>query len=194
VRPIIDLSLRKTITVGYRVIDRCPLHDGVAQYEAPAMTSPDRGPRVFVPPPIVFLAGWALGWGLNRRLPFAIDGAGASPAQIVVSFVVLAAGAALAAWGAATFRRAGTAIVPVQPASALVSGGPYRFTRNPMYLGLTIAYLGLAGVTNMAWPIVLLPLVLIVLATAVIEKEEGYLRATFGADYDAYCARVRRWL
>jgi protein-S-isoprenylcysteine O-methyltransferase Ste14 len=106
----------------------------------------------------------------------------------------LALGVALAAWGMATFRRAKTAIHPHHSASRLVTHGPYRFTRNPMYTGLTLAYLGGSALLDSAWPIVVLPIVLVVLFKTVISREEMYLSDAFGAEYTEYVASVRRWL
>jgi protein-S-isoprenylcysteine O-methyltransferase Ste14 len=95
--------------------------------------------------------------------------------------------------GIATFARARTAIYPNQPARALVTTGPYRFSRNPMYLGLTAAYFGLALVLNWAWPLVLLPVVLGALSALVIDREERHLASSFGTAYTEYRRHVRRW-
>ena len=114
--------------------------------------------------------------------------------QEVVGLAALASGLLLMGWGAVTFIRLRTPVVPIRPARHMVTGGPFRFTRNPMYLGLTIAYVGLAAITNQAWPIVVLPLVLIVLERFVIAREEAHLYSRFGDDYDRYRRQVRRWL
>jgi protein-S-isoprenylcysteine O-methyltransferase Ste14 len=158
------------------------------------MSVADRGPNVLVPPPFVFVAGWVAGWALSLVRPFEIDGAGPSAVQQALALVALAGGLVLMGWGLVTFRRARTPIIPVRSARLVVMSGPFRFTRNPMYLGLATAYFGLALVVNQAWPIVLLPLVLIGLTVLVIEREERHLARLFGAEYDAYRARVRRWL
>ncbi|HKI04807.1 MAG TPA: isoprenylcysteine carboxylmethyltransferase family protein, partial [Thermoanaerobaculia bacterium] len=92
------------------------------------------------------------------------------------------------------FWRARTAVMPNRPASSLVLVGPYRFSRNPMYTGLTGMYLGLAFWLNALWPLLLLPLVLLLLWKAVIQNEERYLSTAFGDSYADYCRRVRRWL
>jgi len=152
------------------------------------------GPRIFVPPPLVFVGGWVISWILSSRVTFDIDGAGASILQTVLGLILMTGGLLLMAWGFIVFFRAGTPVVPVRPASRLVTEGPFRFTRNPMYLGLTAAYVGLAIVLNFAWPIVLLPLVLIVLRALVVSREEAHLRRRFGGEYAEYCANVRRWL
>jgi len=85
-------------------------------------------------------------------------------------------------------------VIPMSPARAIVVTGPYRFTRNPMYVGLTVAYVGIALLVNMAWPLLTLPAVLIALRLFVIAREERHLRQAFPEAYAAYCARVRRWL
>ena len=94
----------------------------------------------------------------------------------------------------ATFGRAKTTPFPNRPASALVTSGPYRFTRNPMYLSLIALYIGLTLMLNSWWPLMMLPLVLVIIDRAVIAREERYLTDAFPADYPAYQRRVRRWL
>jgi protein-S-isoprenylcysteine O-methyltransferase Ste14 len=105
-----------------------------------------------------------------------------------------AGGLILMFWGMGTFVMARTAVFPNQPARALVRHGPYRFTRNPMYVGLTLLYVGTALIANLVWPFVLLPVVILVMTTMIIRREEAYLRRAFGAEYDGYCAGVRRWV
>lgn len=146
------------------------------------------------PPPFLFLIGFLGGWALDRywrALPLSRFGGSALKP---FGWAALALGIALAAWGMATFRRAKTAIHPHHSASQLVTHGPYRFTRNPMYTGLTIQYLGGSALINSGWPIILLPVVLVILIKTVIRREEIYLTDAFGADYAGYVATVRRWL
>ena len=111
-----------------------------------------------------------------------------------IGWGLLIAGVVLSVWGLVTFRRAGTAVIPHHAASELVTSGPYRFTRNPMYVGLTIAYIGGAAVINSGWPLILLPIVLVVLVRTVVSREEQYLTDAFGDQFAAYRSRVRRWL
>lgn len=149
---------------------------------------------VYVPPPLWFAAGLLAGWSANRylaALPMPQDLA--STGRIMGPLLIVA-GVMLVGWGMMTFRRAGTAIVPHKPAARIVSSGPYRFTRNPMYTGLTLVYVGVTAMLASWWPLLLLPVVLFAVVHLVISREEAYLRSAFGEDYAVYCARVRRWL
>jgi protein-S-isoprenylcysteine O-methyltransferase Ste14 len=142
-------------------------------------------PWVFV---LTYLAGVAIGragprfWG---QLPEETRTAGA---------LLFAAGVAIAVWGQVLFRKAHTTTVPGQTSSMLITSGPYRFSRNPMYVGLVLAYLGEAGMLQQVWPVTLLPFVVAYLNWIVIPVEEARLRDAFGAVYDRYVASVRRWL
>jgi protein-S-isoprenylcysteine O-methyltransferase Ste14 len=157
------------------------------------MTPANRGPRIWLPPPIVFVAAYLLAWVLNGRLEFLIDGAGAGTMQVAIGSALFVAALAAMAFSVAVFARARTAVAPIRPARQLVTWGPYGLSRNPMYVGLTAAYVGLAIMNNQAWPLVVLPLVLLGM-TAIIMREERYLRGAFGDAYGAYCQRVRRWV
>ncbi|CAN5542709.1 isoprenylcysteine carboxylmethyltransferase family protein [soil metagenome] len=149
---------------------------------------------VYVPPPLWFVAGLFAGWIADRYLlALPMPNALASSARSMGPLVMLI-GVVLLGSGLMTFRRAGTAIVPHRPAARIVSSGPYRFTRNPMYTGLALVYVGVAGILASWWPLLLLPVVLFAVFQLVIKREEAYLRSAFGEEYAAYCARVRRWL
>jgi protein-S-isoprenylcysteine O-methyltransferase Ste14 len=95
---------------------------------------------------------------------------------------------------AGLFRRLGTNVRPSQPTTLVATTGPYRWTRNPMYLGMALIYAGLAIGFDGPIAFALLPLVLIAIQTQVIAREERYLEAKFGDDYRCYKAEVRRWL
>lgn len=108
---------------------------------------------------------------------------------------IVATGIAIGLTSVYSFRRAGTTILPAgRPTTAIVERGPYRFTRNPMYLAMSCAYIGLSLLLNNLWAVLLLPIVLGVVDLFVIRREERYLAAKFGQPYREYCARVRRWL
>jgi protein-S-isoprenylcysteine O-methyltransferase Ste14 len=153
-------------------------------------------PGVRFPPPLLFAAGLLTGLALDRwvfTIPI-VGGESDRAPLTLLGWLVLVAGVAFAAWGMITFRRARTAIVPFRPARTVVASGPYRWSRNPMYVGLTALYAGLAVLLNAGWPLILLPLVLTALWFLVIRREERYLAHAFGDEYIRYQQRVRRWL
>ncbi|MBO9500173.1 isoprenylcysteine carboxylmethyltransferase family protein [Brevundimonas sp. A19_0] len=158
-------------------------------------------PNVAVPPPLIYFAFLGLGWALDRYgaqigLPAGEDMTLGLTTEVRrgVAMVLIIGGLLLDGMAAGLFRRLGTAVEPWKPSTALATDGPYRFSRNPIYVGFAITYAGLA--IAMDSPVALLMLVpcLVVIDWAVIRKEEAYLARTFGADYEAYCKRVRRWL
>lgn len=158
------------------------------------MTETSRGPGVVVPPPLFFVAGWVVAWACSHWIGFQIDGAGPNRFQAGFSAALFAGGLGLMGWALITFLRARTPVMPIRPARVLVTKGPFAVSRNPMYVGLTFAYLGLAGILNQAWPIVFLPIVLATLSVLVIDREEAHLRTLFGTTYEIYSNHVRRWL
>ena len=157
-------------------------------------------PRVRVPPPLIYLGALLLGILLDELLRMRIGlarlhGLGiATEIRMVLTIVPLALGAAIMLWAAGLFRRAGTDVKPWRTSTALVTDGPFRWTRNPMYLGMTLVYVALAlGFDSLGAILLLIP-VLLVIRSQVIGREERYLEAKFGDDYRAYKSRVRRWL
>lgn len=111
-----------------------------------------------------------------------------------VGLVIFAFGAAFAAWGWILFRHVQTTRVPGDAPTTLVTSGPYRLMRNPMYVGLSLAYVGEAAILHQIMPVVLLPLTIAYLDRVVIPIEEQRLHAAFGARYEQYKSDVRRWL
>jgi protein-S-isoprenylcysteine O-methyltransferase Ste14 len=91
-------------------------------------------------------------------------------------------------------RRAQTSLNPSEPVKALVIEGPFKVTRNPIYVGFTLIYIGIALLVNTLWPLLLLPVVQNVMRQGVIEREERYLERKFGQEYLAYKERVPRWI
>lgn len=148
---------------------------------------------VIAPPPVIFLAFLLVGWGLSKM--FADPGLPIPESwQTFVAISLVGAGLLIDLAAARIFRSVGTRPEPWKPSSALATGGLYRFSRNPMYLGFTLIYLGLAVTMDSAWALGLLVPCLIVMDRFVIQREERYLSGLFGADYAAYRQRVRRWL
>ena len=158
------------------------------------MSAAPRGAAVRLPPPLIFLGGWTAAWLLHRRLPFDIDGRGAGPTQSISGVVIGVAGALLMGWAIRTLLMPRTTILPHGVVRRIVTSGPFRFSRNPIYAGMTAIYAGAALFLNMAWPLLVLPVVLAVVTSLVIVREERYLAAAFGEAYASYCRRVRRWL
>jgi protein-S-isoprenylcysteine O-methyltransferase Ste14 len=144
---------------------------------------------VHVPPPLIFVAGFVLGRLVGQLWPLGA----ATPALEAIGAVIAGAGLALVTWAMSTFILAGTPIMPNRPATTLVTHGPYRYSRNPMYTALTLLYIGLALATATLWALVFLPVVLYVLHRAVIAREERYLTQAFGDAYREYTRSVRRW-
>ena len=155
-----------------------------------------KGPGVKFPPPIVFLVAFLMGlWLEGAMYRLRLWDAEPIPRPLIaVGLAIVLAGAVFVGWGIVTFRRHQTAIIPFRAASTLVRSGPYRFTRNPMYLGMTLAHLGASVALNAMWPIILLPMALVVLFKLVIAKEERHLWEMFGNDYVEYRRQVRRWI
>lgn len=151
-------------------------------------------PGVHFPPPFLFVAGFLLALALERWAFSFRFGAGSRPATLLTGWLLLAVSASLVLWAARAFSRAQTAIMPFKPASRIVTSGPYRFSRNPMYVGLTLMYVGLSLLMRLVWPILVLPLVLLALFALVISREERYLGDAFPVEYAEYRRHVRRWL
>jgi protein-S-isoprenylcysteine O-methyltransferase Ste14 len=148
-------------------------------------------PGVIAPPPLIYLGALAAGFVLEILLPSA-----SIPALVrwPVGVALVLGGFALARSFIAAFDRAHTAVDPRRPTTAIVTTGPYRVTRNPGYAGLTLLYAGIAVLAGALWPLATLVAALVLVDRAVIAREERYLARKFGAEYEAYRRRVRRWL
>ena len=144
------------------------------------------------PPPLLYIAGVVAGWLLDlwHALPIT---SGSSNVRTVLGCLGIAMWLALFLAAFATFRRANTTIIPNRPAHAFVAHGPYRFTRNPMYVSLVFLYVGATLLINSWWPFVFLPLVVVAIDRGVIAREEAYLADAF-PEYGEYTQRVRRWM
>lgn len=147
--------------------------------------------NVIAPPPLIFaiplIAGLVANW--LRPLPVSETG------QLLwIGIPIVTLGFFLAAAAMFNFKRAKTAIVPYSPTTSIVSSGPFRFTRNPMYVSFILIYTGLSLAANTLWPFFLLPLAVVVLRRGVIDREEKYLERKFGSSYTDYKSRVRRWI
>ena len=146
------------------------------------------------PPPLYYLIGLLIGFVMQRFSPIYL----AKPGHRVITYTLggiwVFLGLLLAGWALFSFRRAGTSPIPHVPTVALVSGGPYHLTRNPMYLAMALVCVGISLALNMLWPLLSAPVVMVILDRMVIRKEERYLETKFGDAYRQYQARVRRWI
>jgi len=146
---------------------------------------------VAIRPPVLYLGTLLFGGLIDLVFPAPLP---IFAGRLPTAGLALALGLALLALCFRRFKAAGTNVPTWMPTTALVISGPYRFSRNPIYLALTLAYLGLALGYGSWWPVVLLAPVLIVMRFGVIGREERYLEAKFGDAYRAYCESVRRWI
>ncbi|HYA21106.1 MAG TPA: isoprenylcysteine carboxylmethyltransferase family protein [Burkholderiales bacterium] len=154
------------------------------------MTERDNPGVIMLPPllyGIAFIVVLALRW--FRPLPMFDDAVALWPG---IALVILGVGIAI--WGRNALKAAGTNINPSLPTTAIVKSGPFRFSRNPLYLALTLVYLGITLAVNSWWGIVVLIPLLIIMHRGVILREERYLEAKFGESYRQYCSRVRRYI
>jgi len=154
-------------------------------------SAPD-SPGVIVFPPLLYVGTLLLGLGIHLLRPMHLA-SWALWVRIIGAVLVVASGA-LSRWASGTMRRAGTNVLPNKPTLNIVTDGPFRFSRNPLYVAGALLYLGLTLICNSAWPLVLFVPLLVVLDWGVVRREERYLEAKFGDPYRAYKARVRRWL
>ena len=148
-------------------------------------------PGVIAPPPFIYAAALAAGLLTNRRyrIPFL-------PRRVArkLGLSMVLGGLAVGFLGEREMRRAETSTNPYKPATAVVTGGPFRFTRNPLYLSMLLIYLGISALANGLAPILLLPIVQRLMRTGVIEREERYLEGKFGDEYVQYKVGTPRWI
>lgn len=144
-----------------------------------------------VPPPLIFILALFLGYFLQQRWPLT-----APPRWLALWLggALILAAAAIGLFALIEFGRAGTSIFHFRPTTTLITSGPFSWSRNPLYLSLTLGYLGAALALEWTWSIVLLIPSLISLHYGVVVLEERFLERRFGDLYAEYRKRVRRWL
>ncbi len=146
-------------------------------------------PRPIAPPPAIF----ALALGAGLGLEAALRGFGLPAALEWAGVALLVAGGLLATWSFAAFRRARTPFM-FSPAARLMTSGPFRLTRNPLYLALTLTCAGIALTVGAPWALATLAVAVVLVDRGVVAREERYLERRFGEEYRAYRAHTRRWL
>lgn len=148
--------------------------------------------NVVIPPPIA----WALAFGAGLVLDWFYRSPFVPPAipRAWVGGGVLALGFALGIWAVTAIRGAGSRVEPNKPTTAIVADGPFKYSRNPIYLGIFLGQVGLAIGFDSLWVLVMLIPLYLVIRYGVVAREETYLTRKFGAVYTGYKSRVRRWL
>jgi protein-S-isoprenylcysteine O-methyltransferase Ste14 len=148
--------------------------------------------NVIIRPPIAWALAVLAGLVLDQLLPLPF--VPATVPAVSLGAIVFALALALFAWAIMTITRAGSNVPTSRPVTTIIDSGPYRLTRNPIYLGMMLGLTGLAIAFNSLWPsLTLVPFVLVI-RYGVVAREEAYLERKFGDVYRRYRARVRRWL
>lgn len=159
---------------------------------SPHPGAPVDTPGVVAPPPLIFAGALLLALAIDLVL-FRVRTGLSETARFALFAVLIVAAGALIAAALARFRRARTPVEPWKPSTAIVINGVYAFTRNPIYLGMALAYVALALLFDSFIALLFLGPVLVIMTTGVIAREERYLNAKFGDEYRRYKASVRRW-
>lgn len=149
--------------------------------------------RPIIPPPVILVFFIGIVFGIDAFSPFDLL---LGRSGLAAALIASGAGLLLAVTGVMAFRRHQTTINPhtLDRASALVTGGIYRLTRNPMYLGMLLVLIGAIFLSRDVLALLAVPGFIVTLNRLQILPEERALRARFGAAFDAYCARTRRWI
>lgn len=152
------------------------------------MTAPDDAPSPFPWPPVLLVGGIAGGYALRALVPLTL------PVPAAVGLVPLVVAFAIDAWVFELFRRHGTNVRPDRPALALVTTGPFRWSRNPIYVGNVLFLIAFACFARSGWFFAMAGVFAILCERLAILPEEAHLRAKFGPAFDAWAARTRRWI
>ena len=155
------------------------------------MKNPIFRPATLLPPPLIYFASLTGAWQLNSVIPLQM---GFGQIGSGIGWVLVGFGLVGFAWALAAIAPHRTTVNPYKAASALVTSGPFRFSRNPIYVSDWLVYAGVMLLLQTWWPLLLAPVVWVLMHYEVIRHEEAHLQAKFGADYAAYCKSTRRWL
>ena len=146
-----------------------------------------------IPVPWVFVLTYLVGLLFQVLLPFNLISAETIIYVRILGVVLFVTGTIFATWSLVIFHKARTTTTPGESSEKIVTHGPYRFTRNPMYVSLFLAYLGEAGILAQLWPVIVFPLIFAYVNWVIIPLEEEVLKNDFKDDYVNYCSQVRRW-
>ena len=148
-------------------------------------------PKVLMPPPVFFLIHLVIGFSINYLLPLQIVADGG---RLKSGFIFMGLSLILFVWSVATFKKFRNDPNPYVEDKLVITSGPYRFTRNPIYMAMIIFVVGTGILFNNWWIVLLVVPSLIILSEKIVKKEEEYLTEKFGEEYREYRRKVRRWL
>lgn len=150
-------------------------------------------PGVHVPPPFIYAGFFFLSFFLEKIFPFNNAFLHSKPSSYI-GYILIAVAIVFIIRALTQFFKTKNTLITIKPATSLQTNGIYAFTRNPMYLGLLTLYTGIAFLKGNWWTLALIPIVMLIIQTFVIKKEEAYLERAFGNNYMLYKAKVRRWI
>jgi|ETNmetMinimDraft_28_1059901.scaffolds.fasta_scaffold13748_4 protein-S-isoprenylcysteine O-methyltransferase Ste14 len=142
-------------------------------------------------PPITYAASMLAGHFIDIYVPLALPG---GDERVMAGRIISALSFALFLWSVPLFKRYGTSVKPYRPTSAIIKTGPYRFSRNPIYLSMALLHFGVALWNGTWWMLITLAVTFWFMTKFVVEREESYLERSFGEEYMGYKRSVRRWL
>lgn len=151
-------------------------------------------PGIRFPPPLYYLIGLLSGYGMYWLLPVRLSKPGYALIVYTLGASWIFLAVLLIGWALHTLRKAGTSPNPMRTTSALALDEPYTLSRNPIYLGMTMLCIGISLLSDMLWPLLSVPIAVVLIDRIVICKEESYLEKKFGEEYRQYKKRVRRWI
>jgi protein-S-isoprenylcysteine O-methyltransferase Ste14 len=160
-----------------------------SRYNAEMSNQPDH-PGVIIFPPLLFLLALLAMLGLHWLWPLPMG----EPVAFWIGVALIALGPCLAIWGALTMRKSGTAVSPYHSSTAIVTSGPFRFSRNPLYLALILLLSGITLAIDTWWGFIVLVPTVLSLHYGIVLREESYLERKFDGIYREYKTKVRRYL
>lgn len=146
--------------------------------------------KILAPPPIIILGCYLVGAGLQYMFPYMFLPSGWE----WISWPIIILGVALLLWSLFMLKQQDTPISPHKTPNVLITSGPYRFSRNPIYIGLLLVYVSMAVYSNALMVALMFPVAVALITKGVIMQEEERLQQAFGKKYQRYKNRVRRWL
>jgi protein-S-isoprenylcysteine O-methyltransferase Ste14 len=150
-------------------------------------------PGIYIPPPLIYAAIFLIALFLQKKASID-DTVFKTRLTMIAGVLFFAAAVFFLSRSLVQFIRTRNSVVTVKPAESLQTSGIYRATRNPMYVGLVLVYLGLTCLIGNWWNIILLPVLLLTIQEYVMKREEKYLTRKFGPEYINYKQKVKRWL